>query len=672
MDAGHQVEIVGVTTSDKPATKALTDERVPVTRIQWRTETYRRLFAQTLFRAMIATILALVLLVGFLAFAAIVVSWLSGFVPALTSFFGLDLSNDLLSVIQYPVAIAFLLIVIGLAGIAMLFAIRRIRARAAADSTVKTLITFRKIASNYARFEGESSSGGAFESFMDKLFVNASDDEAATFKATLHARVRAMIEYGLEWEPDIVYCHECATLPVGAKLKAELGARLIYDAHEIYDDLANALPIQTATYKKIHAKYFSKVDEFITVNPEILRYYTNTYEIRSTSVIPNSVFIDPGNPYDGRLHEKALLSQDKKILLYQGGFSPERGLVKLVDAAFRLPEDWYLVMMGWGKLEDELKDRASENKAEAISEYRQERIRQELAEESFLSLVADIKNQHDILSGRKSLGNVKLLANQHSYAVSRLASEKNKSKAMAPDADASFPIQGWTPSAQVELIDYLAQKFIEEHDAFEAVPENAVPEHAVPENAASAFKVMLEGLVEVEKNAHEMLKKNEISRLTEAAYVSFQTSYEALKSEITLKVEKEIARLNNSMYFDKVRFIPGARHSQLVDWTKGATVGVIPYENVGLNHWNCSPNKIWEYANAGLPILASRMNFLNAVIEREDIGWTFASDFLPKDISDAVKSLTDEEIAQKKQNCAIFIKKDNYLSYETKLVELFS
>ena len=319
-------------------------------------------------------------------------------------------------------------------------------------------------------------------------------------------------------------------------------------------------------------------------------------------------------------------------------------------------------MMGWGKLEDELKDRARENKAEAISEYRQERIRQELAEESFLSLVAEIKNQRDILSGRKSLGNVKLLANQHSYAASQSASKKDKSKASALDVDASFPIQGWTPSAQVDLIDYLAQKFIDEHDVFEADPENA----------GAAVKSMFEGLLEVEKNAHEMLKKDEISRLTEAASVSFQTSYEALKSEITLKVEKEVARLNNSMYFDKVRFIPGARHSQLVDWTKGATVGVIPYENVGLNHWNCSPNKIWEYTNAGLPILASRMNFLNTVIEREDIGWTFASDFVPKDISDAVKSLTDEDIAQKKQNCATFIKKDNYLSYETKLVELFS
>lgn len=662
MDVGHQVEIVGVTTSDKPATKALTDERVPVTRIQWRTETYRRLFAQTLFRAMIATILGLALLGGFVALAAIMISWLSGFVPVLASFLGLDLSNDLLSVIQYPLAISILVIVIALSGIAMLFAIRRIRARAAADSTVKTLISFRKIASNYARFEGESSSGGAFEFFMEKLFVNASDDEAATFKATLHARVRKMIEYGLEWKPDIVYCHECATLPVGAKLKAELGARLIYDAHEIYDDLANALPVQTETYKKIHAKYFGKVDEFITVNPEILRYYTDTYEIRSTSVIPNSVFIDPGNPYDGRLHQKALLSEDKKVLLYQGGFSPERGLDKLVDAAFRLPEDWFLVMMGWGKLEDELKDRARENKAEAISEYRQERISQELAEESFLSLVAEIKNRRDILSGRKSLVNVKLLAKQHSYAASQSAYRNEKSNASAFDADASFPMQGWTPSAQVDLIDYLAQKFIDEHDVFEAGSKNA----------ATAFKSMFDGLLEVERNAHEMLKMDEVSRLAEAASVSFRTSYEELKSEITMKVEKEVARLNNLMYFDKVRFIPGARHAQLVDWTKGATLGVIPYENVGLNHWNCSPNKIWEYTNAGLPILASRMNFLNTVIERENIGWTFASDFVPKDISDAIKSLTDEDIAQKRQSCATFIKKDNYLSYEAKLVGLFS
>src|SRR5690606_10664221 len=52
-----------------------------------------------------------------------------------------------------------------------------------------------------------------------------------------------------------------------------------------------------------------------------------------------------------------------------------------------------------------------------------------------------------------------------------------------------------------------------------------------------------------------------------------------------------------------VRFVPPAPQTELPLWTAGGTIGVIPYENVGLNHWFCTPNKLWEYPNAGVPVL---------------------------------------------------------------------
>ena len=41
--------------------------------------------------------------------------------------------------------------------------------------------------------------------------------------------------------------------------------------------------------------------------------------------------------------------------MYQGGFSTHRGLERLVLSAKYLPVNWFLVMMGWGSSEDELR-----------------------------------------------------------------------------------------------------------------------------------------------------------------------------------------------------------------------------------------------------------------------------------------------------------------------------
>jgi hypothetical protein len=49
--------------------------------------------------------------------------------------------------------------------------------------------------------------------------------------------------------------------------------------------------------------------------------------------------------------------------------------------------------------------------------------------------------------------------------------------------------------------------------------------------------------------------------------------------------------------------------------TAGADVGVIPYRNVGLNNFFTSPNKLFEYCAAGVPVAASRFPELSKVVE---------------------------------------------------------
>lgn len=68
---------------------------------------------------------------------------------------------------------------------------------------------------------------------------------------------------------------------------------------------------------------------------------------------------------------------------------------------------------------------------------------------------------------------------------------------------------------------------------------------------------------------------------------------------------------------------PVSRH-EVVPRAAEATIGVIPYEPVGLNNTYTTPNKLFDYMSAGLPIVASRLPELTRFVEGEEVGLTFS------------------------------------------------
>jgi glycosyltransferase involved in cell wall biosynthesis len=70
----------------------------------------------------------------------------------------------------------------------------------------------------------------------------------------------------------------------------------------------------------------------------------------------------------------------------------------------------------------------------------------------------------------------------------------------------------------------------------------------------------------------------------------------------------------------RVHFVDAVPQDELLSWTTSADAGVIPYPAVDLNHHFCSPNKLFEFIQAGLPIVANDLPFLRDVVVGEDIG----------------------------------------------------
>ncbi len=70
----------------------------------------------------------------------------------------------------------------------------------------------------------------------------------------------------------------------------------------------------------------------------------------------------------------------------------------------------------------------------------------------------------------------------------------------------------------------------------------------------------------------------------------------------------------------RVRFIPTVPLVDLPSYTASADIGVQPIENTCLNHYTTDSNKLFEYVQAGLPVIASDLPEIRRIVRRYDLG----------------------------------------------------
>ncbi len=71
---------------------------------------------------------------------------------------------------------------------------------------------------------------------------------------------------------------------------------------------------------------------------------------------------------------------------------------------------------------------------------------------------------------------------------------------------------------------------------------------------------------------------------------------------------------------DRVKFIPTVPLSELPLFTASADIGIQPIENTCLNHFSTDSNKVFEYALAGLPVVASDFPEIRKIVVHYQIG----------------------------------------------------
>ena len=91
------------------------------------------------------------------------------------------------------------------------------------------------------------------------------------------------------WRPDVIHAHDGVTLPTAAKAARELGARLVFDSHELESyrnpPLSRLRRLQVVWEER---RYLPQADKVITVTNRIADYLAREYEIERPTVIYNA------------------------------------------------------------------------------------------------------------------------------------------------------------------------------------------------------------------------------------------------------------------------------------------------------------------------------------------------------------------------------------------------
>ena len=123
---------------------------------------------------------------------------------------------------------------------------------------------------------------------------------------------------------------------------------------------------------------------------------------------------------------------------------------------------------------------------------------------------------------------------------------------------------------------------------------------------------------------------------------------------------------------ERVFFLPPVANENLLDWTRGADLGVHPMRGTCLNHKLALPNKLFEYIQAGVPVFVSDMPSMSAFVRQNRLGDVFV-DGNQEDFVNKVLQLynSPKMLIQFAQNCKASSNRFSWESESKKLMEVY-
>lgn len=117
--------------------------------------------------------------------------------------------------------------------------------------------------------------------------------------------------------------------------------------------------------------------------------------------------------------------------------------------------------------------------------------------------------------------------------------------------------------------------------------------------------------------------------------------------DLRTEVEQAAKNYQNIFYF------PAVSPNVVLDYTASADIGIHLIQNTCLNHYLCMPNKFFEYAMAGLPVIVSDMKEMAESVQAADFG-VVLTEYSIEAINAAVDRLAERDLTELSNNAYQF------------------
>lgn len=200
--------------------------------------------------------------------------------------------------------------------------------------------------------------------------------------------------------PDIIHANDLDALLPAYSAARKLKCKIIYDSHEVYveNNLLQGRPLWAWIMKQVERYLVRRVDLMVCVSHAAADYFAKTYKIKTPMVVTNC-----------SLQSEQCVAEKKNPgfeVLNHGQYYAGRGYDVMVEAAQYLKEypQIKMAMRGFGAMEQQLRDRAEELKAENVIFYPKVLV-EELIPYASLSMVGVAMTQPICLNFELSVSN---------------------------------------------------------------------------------------------------------------------------------------------------------------------------------------------------------------------------------------------------------------------------
>lgn len=113
------------------------------------------------------------------------------------------------------------------------------------------------------------------------------------------------------------------------------------------------------------------------------------------------------------------------------------------------------------------------------------------------------------------------------------------------------------------------------------------------------------------------------------------------------ELQKEIQ--STAAEFGNIYFHPAVPPKNVLEYTSSADLGISLIEKTCLSYYYCMPNKLFEYAMAGLPVMVSNMKDMSEFVIQNNMG-VVIEDFSIRGINDAIDNFLQQDLSIIKNN----------------------